>query len=337
MTGPRHTVGTSGSLVRVEVQRLTSRTFVRLVAGLALLGFLVLAVVAFTQFSRPTPEILAEAAAQQQAELELSEQYRQQCLDDPNIPAEQREFACGPEVVADDLQLEYYIDKQPFTLGGDLPAGGVAVAAAAAMIGFVVGATFVGAEWSTRSIVALLFWEPRRLKVIGVKTGVTAVAAAAFAVVSQFGWLGLGLLLARFRGTTEVEAGFWADLAGQGARSVLLVVLATLLGFGLANLIRNTGAALGIAFAYFAVVETALRNLLPTSQPFLISDSSAAFVVQGGLRLFLPGTSVDTGTGFIEEYTEYIVTNLRGGLTLTAYTLVLLAVGTWLFRRRDLH
>lgn len=337
MTGARHTAASRGSLLRVEFARLRTRTFIRLVAALALLGFLVIAVVAFTQFSRPTPEILAEAAAQQQAEVELSNQYRQECLEDPSIEAGQEEFFCGPEVTVDDLQLEFYLDKEPFTLSEGLPAGGLGVAAVAAMIGFVVGATYVGAEWSTRSIVALLFWEPRRLKVIAVKTGVAAVAAAAFAVVTQLAWLGLGLVLARFRGTSDVGAGFWADAAGQGMRSVLLVVLATLLGFGLANLIRNTGAALGVAFAYFAVVETALRNLLPSSQSYLISESSVAFVMPGGLSLFLPGTSVDTGTGFIEEYTEYIVTNLRGGLTLTAYTLVLLAVGTWLFRRRDLH
>lgn len=335
MTGARHTASHGGSLLRVELTRLVSRRFVQLVAALAVLGFLVFAVVAFTQFSRPTPELLAEARVSQQADLVRNEEFRQTCLADEAIPEEEREFVCGPPLTDDDVRLEFYLDKRPFTLADDFPAFALAIAAATTMIGFVVGATYVGAEWSTRSIVALLFWEPRRLKVIGVKTVVVAGAGALLALVGQVAWLGVGRLLYAARGTSETVVGFWSDALGQAGRSVLLVALATLLGFGLANLIRNTGAALGVAFAYFAVVETALRNLFAQSQPFLITDSSIALLLDGGLSVFIPGPTVDE-FGF-SEGTELVVSNLRGGLTLTAYTLALLAIGTWLFRRRDLH
>lgn len=118
---------------------------------------------------------------------------------------------------------------------------------------------------------------------------------------------------------------------------MLLVVIATLLGFGLANLLRNTGAALGVGFAYFAVIETALRALLPGVQPFLLSESALALIQQGGLTIFVEGPTVDAATGSFVEFSELVLSNLRGGLTLAAYLLVLLAVGTWLFRRRDLH
>jgi hypothetical protein len=70
-------------------------------------------------------------------------------------------------------------------------------------------------------------------------------------------------------------------------------------------------------------------------QPFLVTDSSAALLLDGGLTVFIYEPTVDESG--IQEFTELVVSNLRGGLTLAAYTVVLLAVGSWLFRRRDLH
>lgn len=332
---PRHEA-TRGSLLRVEIARLTARRFIQVVAGLAVLGFLVLAVVSFTQFSQPTPVILADAEARRDSDIELNEQFRQDCLTDEEIPEADREFACGEPLGPENFPLDAYIDTPPFQLANDLPAGALAVAAATAMIGFVVGATYVGAEWSTRSMVALLLWEPRRLTVIGVKTLVAGVAGALLAVVGQLAWLGLARLLAATRGTSaDLPPDFWSDVAGQSGRSVLLGLLAALMGFGLANLIRNTGAALGVGFAYFAVVESAVRGFRPSLQPYLVTDSSAALLLDGGLSVFIYGPTVDE-TGF-QEFIEVIVSNLRGGATLAAYTVVLLAVGSWLFRRRDLH
>ena len=326
-----------GRLVRTELARLTARRFIQVLIGLAVLGFLVISVVALTQYSRPSPEILAEAERRQAADIALSEQFRQECLEDDSLPEGDPEFFCGPPADAGNFPIEQYVGKQPFALATDLPNGALAIAAATAMLGFVIGATYIGAEWSTRSIVALLFWETRRLRVIGVKTGVTALAGGVLGLVGQLAWLGVAQLLARTRGTTDVPNGFWEDFLGQGGRAVLLVVITTLLGFGLANLIRNTGAALGIGFAYFAVAETALRTLLPSTQPFLLSNSSVALILQGGLRIFVPGPTVDDETGSFTEFSEIVVSNLRGGLTLSAYLLLLLALGTWLFRRRDLH
>jgi len=326
-----------GSLLRTELARLAARRFIQVLVGLAVLGFVVLSVVTYTQYARPSPELLAQAESRRAADIELSEQFRQECLADDAIAEEDKELFCGPPLDADDIPIDQYVDKSPFTLTDDLPDGGLAVAAASAMLGFVIGATYVGAEWSTRSIVALLFWEPRRLKVIGVKTGVGALAGAVLGLVGQLAWFGVAQVLARTRGTTDVPEGFWADILGQGGRSVLLVVIATLLGFGLANLTRNTGAALGIGFAYFAVVETALGTLVASTQPFLFTASAVALIQQGGVTFFRPGPTVDDETGSFTEFSEIVVSNLRGGLTLSAYLLVLLALGTWLFRRRDLH
>ena len=63
---------------------------------------------------------------------------------------------------------------------------------------------------------------------------------------------------------------------------MLLTVLAGLLAFGLTNLVRNTGAALGIGFVYLVIAESAVRALRPRWQPWLLSDNAVALVQDGG-------------------------------------------------------
>ncbi len=54
----------------------------------------------------------------------------------------------------------------------------------------------------------------------------------------------------------------------------------------MANLIRNTAAALGIAFIYFAVLESVLRSISPSLQPYIFVISIAALATKGGVTVF---------------------------------------------------
>jgi hypothetical protein len=125
-----------------------------------------------------------------------------------------------------------------------------------------------------RSLVALLFWVPRRPTVMGAKIAVLVVAAALLAIAMQLAWLAMaGLLNAVAGGGAPLPDGFWTEVLAAQGRSVLLAVLIALIGFGLANLTRNTGAALGVGFVYFAILETALRIMRPTWEPWLLSNT----------------------------------------------------------------
>nr|MDQ3610045.1 hypothetical protein [Actinomycetota bacterium] len=188
-------------------------------------------------------------------------------------------------------------------------------------------------------MVALLFWEPRRFKVMRVKLAVLTGAAVVLAIIGQALWWGTALVMARYLGRTgALPDDFYTDLLAQQGRSVLLVVLAALLGFGLSNLIRNTGAALGVGFVYFAVVETAIRAVRPRWQEWLLTDNAAALVLNGGHRIFIFGEGfVDEQGNFVESGREVLLTNLHGALVLGVATAVLAAVGIVLFQRRDLH
>jgi hypothetical protein len=117
---------------------------------------------------------------------------------------------------------------------------------------------------------------------------------------------------------------------------VLLAVLAGLLGFGLTNLVRNTGAALGIGFVYFAVLETAIRAFEPTWQPWLLTNNAVGLVLRGGLPLPIYDRTAVGPTGEI-GYREYLLGNLQSGVFLAVVAAVIVAAGVVLFARRDVH
>jgi ABC-type transport system involved in multi-copper enzyme maturation permease subunit len=235
-----------------------------------------------------------------------------------------------------DIPLEAFLPNPPFDFVAAAQNGSMGFAAAAAVLAFLVGATWIGAEWSSRGLVALLFWEPRRYKVIATKIGVLIGAAAVFGVLAQAAWLGMAGILSAVAGHSSSQPpGFWSDLLATQGRGALLAVLAALGGFGLTNLVRNTGAALGAGFVYFAVVETAIRALSPAWQPWLLTNNAIALLMPGGFPVPVPGGSVDP-SGF-DGGREYLITNLQGGVLLGAVGAVIIGVGVVLFARRDVH
>ena len=334
------TVPPRPSLARAELRRLSSRRFVRVLLALSLLGFLAaVGLASVTAFAKTTPEQLEAAQRNIAQVVEEQNGFRQQCLDDPTRPADVPDAACGEPSTADQFRAEDFLDKRPFRLAEELPAGAVAVAVGTAALAFLLGATSIGAEWSSRSIVALLFWESRRTRVMAVKLAVLAGAVAAVAVVAQALWFVAAQLMARTLGTTgPLPAGFAGDMLGQQARSVLLAVLAAGLGFAVSNLARGTGAALGAGFVWFAVVENAVRGIRPRWQEWLLSDNAAALVLDGGHRIYVyDGGFVDETGQFVDGGREVLLSNLHGGLVLGLATAALVGVGVVLFARRDLH
>jgi len=327
-------VGRFSGLLRAETHRFGARRFIRVLFLLAALGWVLAVVIGLIQFAAPTPERLAAAEAQRQESIELANEGREQCL--TSVPADAApEQWCGPPVVAADFDLDWFLDPAPFSLSQAGAEGAVAFAAAAAVLAFLVSATFVGAEWSTRSIVALLFWETRRPRVLGAKIAVVAVASLLIGVLAQLAWLAMaGLLQAVDGDGVALPDGFWSELLATQARAVLLTVFAGLLGFGLTNLVRNTGATLGLGFVYFAVVETAIRVLEPAWQPWLLTNNASALVLPDGLTLY-PGSGEFAGPD--QAPVEYVLGNLQAGVFLTVVTAAVLAAGIVLFSRRDLH
>ncbi|MGY1754451.1 ABC transporter permease subunit [Blastococcus sp. SYSU D01042] len=326
-----------GSLLRSEIHRFRSRRFIQLVLVLALVGWVVATVVAVTQHGNPGPDEIARAEQQIAADLEMNEEFRQDCLAEADIPAgTSPDDFCGPQQDRDDYELAWYLDEAPFDLAASGTTGALAFAGIAAVVAALIGATWIGAEWSTRSLVALLFWVPRRMQVVAAKLVVLTGAAAVLGVVAQAAWLAMaGILRAAVGLDAALPAGFWGDLLQTQARGVLLTVLAALLAFGLTNLVRNTGAALGNAFVYLVVVENLVRGIRPLWQPWLLSENALALVQQGGSTIYVYEGRPDVN-GVVEPV-EYHLGHLQAGVFLGVVTLVVVGVGALLFAKRDLQ
>ena len=322
----------TGSLLRAEFHRFRSRRFLQVLLGLAVLGWLAAVVIALTEVGVPDAGDFAEARQRIEQEVAAQEGFRQDCLDQSGGS----EAACGPPLRASDFRVEDFLTRSPFDFASAGQAGALGFGGAATVLAFLVGATWIGAEWSTRSLVALLFWVPQRLRVMAAKITVLVVAIALFAAIAQLAWLAMaGILTARAGSGNPLPDGFWADLVAVQGRSVLLAVLVGLIGFGLANLTRNTGAALGIGFVYFSILETAMRILRPTWEPWLLSNNAVGLIIPGGTTLFLQdGTPGPNG---LAQPTEYVLGNLQAGVYLGAVTVVVVGIGVVLFTRRDIH
>jgi ABC-type transport system involved in multi-copper enzyme maturation permease subunit len=192
-----------------------------------------------------------------------------------------------------------------------------------AVLTFLIGATAGGAEWAARTVEALLLWEPRRVRVILTKAAVLAAVVAVAAVVVQLLAAGLSRAAVAGRGSmNDAGPGFWGTYVGNGAAVVALAVFTAVLGFAIASLTRNTGVALGVAFAYFAVIDQLLRLLPDWIDPFTVLNNIGA-LVDRGLELSRSDGSVMT------------LTTTRAAVTLTIYLGIVLGTAVVLFRRRD--
>jgi ABC-2 type transport system permease protein len=189
------------------------------------------------------------------------------------------------------------------------------------ILGLAFGASFIGAEWHAGTITPLLTWRPRRVPVLVTKAVAAALGVFIFAVCLQSI---LGILLwfvAAVRGTTEGVDGAWfVDTVGVALRGATISGLASMLGFSIATIARNTTVALIIGFVYFAVAEAFLRAFRPGWQEWLVGDNAAAFVVAEPGQIFGMGRSTTASL-----------------LVVVAYAAGGLALATAWFQSRDVN
>jgi ABC-type transport system involved in multi-copper enzyme maturation permease subunit len=134
------------------------------------------------------------------------------------------------------------------------------------VLGLVVGASSVGADWHAGSIATLLTWEPRRTRVFGARLLVVGITVFLVTVALQTLLALLFLLVAYTRGSTELASGVRGASAGAIVRIGATAAIGSMLGASIAMLGRSSAAALGAVFGYLAVVENLLAACFPASR-----------------------------------------------------------------------
>ena len=138
-------------------------------------------------------------------------------------------------------------------------------------LGLLVGSSHVGAEWASRGVTNLLFWEPRRVRVLAAKFCGVALATTlgSFAVL---GAIGLGV---RALGTTVTAEASWVVLLT--ARMAILIGFTALLCAATAAVSRSTITAAGGAFILLVVVEPLMYGWLDNFDRFAITANAFRF------------------------------------------------------------
>jgi ABC-type transport system involved in multi-copper enzyme maturation permease subunit len=317
-------------LLSAEALRFRSRRLVRVLALVALAILLLTLVRLFFASSRDTTDARRRAEKEFALQKQGCEQRGSGAPGGEEVPAGVTcPYFIDETGTAHELTVEMLFQDPRIQARRSLRTTAQAVAGGMALIGFILGASFIGAEWNAGTMQALLFWEPRRVRVLVAKAvALVAGVVVLTAVLQAVGYGGMYLLTAT-RGSTEgVTAGLQASVLLVMLRGMVVVTATALLGYAVAGLARVTGAALGGAFLYFFVFEQILAGLRPGWQRFLFTANIGALLAKK--------IDVATARGLLEPPEHvYRLTASRGVVTLAVYLAVLLGAFFVTFTRRD--
>jgi ABC-type transport system involved in multi-copper enzyme maturation permease subunit len=332
------------NLWKAELQRLLSRRFVRILTLLLVAVFGITIFVTMASSRTPTADDWANATAQAQTENQLRQQIYRQCLAAHEPGASALERAKFP----DQCELTEYQPEDflydTYVFHKSIKPLIAFLAAYLALFGFLIGATFVGAELSSGGMTNLLLWRPRRLQVLGAKLGVLLGSVGVFSVLFSAVYIGTFYGIAQATGYVgSVDSALASDAALLLGRGLALVLVVTACAFGVAALGRHTAASLGLATAYVVVWEGGGRlmmELLNTNRadPWFLSTYIGAWM-SGRLELYdRYAPCVDFG-GMSDSYgcsQHYVIYWWHAAVVFMAILAAFVGGAFVLFRRRDL-
>ncbi|MEV6811483.1 ABC transporter permease subunit [Micromonospora sp. NPDC051296] len=333
------------SLFRTELRRLAKRRFARWMtaAGLLVLALVVAGMFISNEKIGPEQWAAAERAAdrQHQEQVRWAEQERAAC---------EQAKAAGTEFYTDDCTQISPPPRDAFEARWYLPSTFefresfgemlIPLAGILALIGFVVGASFIGAEWNTGGMMNLLLWRPKRLTVLLTKLGALLTGLLALALPATVAWFGSLWLVATWRGTTEgMTSGAWQSFLLTGLRGIVLVLVAATVGFALASLGRHTAMALGGAIGVLVVGQVGLGILLQMAQvrfteAWLLPTYAYAWMTKTVTLQDWRACNA-TYTGECRPATLDI-TWQHSSVLFTVGVVVFLGAAIWAMRRRDI-
>lgn len=326
------------NLFRAEVSRLAARRFVQLMVVLLIAAFGITIATTLASSHQPTRSEIAAAetqAAQQRRELRPS--YERCLSDQRNSPRSRFSEDCeaiNPERV----------DREDFLYGvfvfeREIRPLTYFLVAFLALFGFLVGASYVGADLNSGGMTNLLLWRPKRMTVLGTKLGTLLGAMLAGSVVASALYLGAFWTIAQTTGLPgDLDRAFWRWMALTSGRGLALILGVTALGFAIATLGRHTAAALGAVAAYAIVWEVGARivlDIVEASRPeqWMMSTYIGAWM-SGAVHLW--DRNACAGTGFGSCDGQYTLTWVHGAAVLGILFVGFVVVAFANFRRRDL-
>jgi len=316
-------------LLRSEFLRARSRRLVWMV----LVGGVVASVVALGILAfHSSPPSQADLDATQQTQ----QQQLQRCLRGNTFG---RDGSYPPEY--DSLEEACRAQGPYFSARGawlhDLPDVMLGIATFVVLLGAWLGASLAGADWTNNTMMTLLTWEPRRIRVLLVRALVVAVVIAATTLFLQVVFAGIFALVATWFGTTAfTPPDLWNDVATTIARVCVIAISIGLVAYAIAMVGRSTVASLGVLFGYLILFEGVIAGFKPQIQSYLLVRAAGVILSQMPI-LDYSATSSSSGSGGSYSYaTPALLLDVSGArVVVAAYVIGLLALALVVFRRRD--
>jgi ABC-2 type transport system permease protein len=333
------------SLYRAETRRLVKRRFTKL---FALGGLLILAAVlagVFFSNHKVSAATVAKAAASAQQDFQQSlagaTKEKAACEAAQGTPAAANYPACEEIVLptADNFDPKWYMPAT-FDFRENFPAMVTTLAALLGVVAFVIGASFVGAEWSSGGMMNLLLWRPQRVRVLATKLTALLVSLIAFTVVVTALWTGAFALVANLRGSIEsMTPGAWQSIGLTELRALAVVVVAAALGFGLASLGRHTAMALGVVIGLIIVFQFGLGTVLNLAkvkfaEAYLIPIWMFAWMNKAYKVEDYNSCDFSTSGGCQPD--AFTITWQMAGGALAAIFVLIVGAALWTIRTRDI-
>jgi hypothetical protein len=333
------------SLYRAETRRLTKRRFTRFFVLGTVLVLAAIVAGMFASNQKASPARLAQAQAEADRTyrfaLQQAAQQTAECRAAQGTVAAQNYPPCAEifQPTPENFRAEWYLDPA-FNFREQFGFLVIALAALLAVMAFVIGATYVGAEWSSGGMMNLLLWRPRRLEVLGTKLAVLLVSLTAVTVVISAAWTGLFVLTAYLRGTLAgMTPGAWQSFLLLELRGLVVVLVAGAVGFGLASLGRHTATALGAVIGAVIVFQFGLGTVLTLAEVRYAELYQApvwalAWVDKSAEVTDWESCDYSTTAG-CEPATLTITWPMAGGM-LAAIVVLVVGAALWTMRSRDI-
>ena len=206
-----------------------------------------------------------------------------------------------------------------------------------AFIGVVIGAGFVAAEFSSGSMGNWLTFEPRRRRVYASKlaaagVGLIPATVALLSLLIASVWL----IAANFGSTAGMTAKTWSDLGLMAGRSLVLAVVAAVVGAAMGTLLRHTAAVIGIAMGYLILIEAIFRHLLQNVQPWLLRINMDGWL-QHGTKYYIQSCKTDNLGNYQCGGVEKLLAFGHSSAYLGLLVVLVVGLSAMVFQRRDVN
>ena len=324
-------------LTKVEVRRLFSRrlTVIALLGALALTGLML-----FAGYQQAKPltgaEITANRTQFDQARKDFDLNGAQQVKDCLTQQAEVQKTDPKADLGCAGMEPKWETWGKPQAkFATMMPNILLAASYLMAFVGFVVGAGFLGAEFSSGAMANWLTFEPRRMRVFASKLSAAGLGLAPV-TVALLGLLtgGVWLIVGHFGSTAGTTAKVWGDLGMMGARSLALALVSAVTGAAIGVLVRHTAAVLGIAVAYLVLVEAVFGQALQGFRPWLVSLNFQSWL-EHSARYFVQVCKTDAQGNYNCQGVEKILTFGHSTAYLGIMVVLIIGLAAVVFRRRD--